>query len=1202
MFINDVREAEDILSACRFDSPNVFCARGWLELMKSGENKTSGENAQTHFEEALAQDGNYIEAFFGQSRCGEITKKTNVTQNAVNEIQMNHPEYVPGLLEKCRMSLLIQDFAQLSEVINDTQREERNNLIAHKYWALYGMVSEGSHDLAQEKYERLSELIAQTEPTNSEFMIGCAKVMSRICGRSNAIINISIKMLEKCKNVDATNVETQTELAYNYLMVDEIEKAYNHYKDAASLDMAKPDPIIGMIRTQILKHEYDDAESQLEFLNEICSSMGGKTAEIAYLEGQLWSRKSLQRDNFNAMEENLKGSNKALDEALKLHIMASKAVPYSFEFYIKLNPDFLLSLAQEFLYHSDFSLNQIKERIQNPTSPTHLVGKAAKLLDTVVKRVYGLIPGYMLASKAKLINGNINGAKLSLEKALQFDPKNEEAHILNAIIVYSNGNLEAATNSIKEALANNFEIINNPFFMLVKGQIEIEKGELDEGLKTLIRTYNLPGVKNLDEYKKAVKNKYMTVIEFSENVRAQIFIMTSKAYALNNNFIDCKKVMEEGIVEFAGSDEEPVILLGNADLAILQNDLKKALGILKSVEPTAKGYMVARKKLADIYLKNMCQRRQYAKCYYDLAIAFPTFENYLLYGDALMNIQEPEEAKLAYEEAKNQNPENEIIIRKIGKAMACTHNYQEAIKYYEDAIYMNNKKNVDQQLDHAKLQVKLNHLDKATEFQDKTSFVDEYQDKTLEIIKRNIDGLITLSKLHKKRALMNQEDQDGQNIAEYLDCLTKAYNQQQEAIERAKYEGGKAEDERKICSEFAENLANVYIEFENNIEKAYEFFKEAFKYNNNNYELILAMADINMLEEQYEDAEEKCKKVLNLAPNNPKALWILGHVLMAQNEIEKGVFGFAKVYKRDETNFIALALMFMFMRKNGKLCDIKAELDKINEKMGHTNEPGLCFCRGLYYYYRKNPQEALNNFQRARRSKLYSEYTLQVMIDIYLNPDQDILFSHVENLRVKTFDDHNLDAVEVLINELPQKTLSEEKDTLTSYLTMFKDQAYPDAEKVLEEILEENPKFIPALNAQALLRVLRKNVGGKPVKDILRNMSKGCTYNPRWGEECERCWILVADYLISINKLNIAEKEIQKILKYNQSSIKAYEYYGIINEKMEKWEEAAEYYMQAWAITEELDNGIGYRLAGMYLKSNSYVQCINICKKVSIFV
>jgi tetratricopeptide repeat protein 21B len=381
--------------------------------------------------------------------------------------------------------------------------------------------------------------------------------------------------------------------------------------------------------------------------------MGGKTPESAYLDGVIKNRRAGKKDSFKDKEEKLKGANKALDEALKMHIMASKNVPYSFEFYVKLNPDFLLSLAQEFLFHSDFSLAQIKEKIQNPTNPTHLVGKAAKLLDTVVKRVYGLIPGYMLASRAKLINGNINGAKISLEKALQFDPKNEEAHILNAIIVYSNGNLEAATNSIKEALANNFEIINNPFFMCIKGQIELEKGDYEEGLKTMIKTYQLPGVQDFDDYKRGVKNKYMTVIEFSENVRSQIFIMTAKAYALNKNYTESKKIMGDAIMEFSGTEEEATIFLGNADLHILQNDLKKALSILKAVEPTNKGYMAARKKLAEIYLNNLCQRRQYAKCFYDLCVAFPTFENYMAYGDALMTIQEPEEAKLANEEANN---------------------------------------------------------------------------------------------------------------------------------------------------------------------------------------------------------------------------------------------------------------------------------------------------------------------------------------------------------------------------------------------------------------------------------------------------------------------------------------------------------------------------------------------------------------------
>ncbi len=82
------------------------------------------------------------------------------------------------------------------------------------------------------------------------------------------------------------------------------------------------------------------------------------------------------------------------------------------------------------------------------------------------------------------------------------------------------------------------------------------------------------------------------------------------------------------------------------------------------------------------------------------------------------------------------------------------------------------------------------------------------------------------------------------------------------------------------------------------------------------------MADIDLIDDKYDEAEEKSKKVLHLSPGNPKALWILGHVLMAQNEIEKGIMGFKKVYERDNTNFTSLAMLFIFLRKNGQLVSI----------------------------------------------------------------------------------------------------------------------------------------------------------------------------------------------------------------------------------------------------------------------------------------
>lgn len=108
------------------------------------------------------------------------------------------------------------------------------------------------------------------------------------------------------------------------------------------------------------------------------------------------------------------------------------------------------------------------------------------------------------------------------------------------------------------------------------------------------------------------------------------------------------------------------------------------------------------------------------------------------------------------------------------------------------------------------------------------------------------------------------------------------------------------------------------------------------------------------------------------------------------------------------------------MRKNGQLAEVKERLKKLEEKQGNTNEPGFCFCKGLYFFYRKNPQEALINFQRARRSKTYSDYAIIHMIDIYLNPDQDVFFSHLPELnKLKLFEDSNLDSLEKLLNILP---------------------------------------------------------------------------------------------------------------------------------------------------------------------------------------
>lgn len=670
------------------------------------------EISKKKFEDALKTDEKNVEAFFGLARLGEKLKKPSIYQNAVNDLLYSNNDYIPALVEKCRMAINLQDFELLKEAYTELLKSDKKSVMGYIYWTFYLLVNQGNLDEAREKYEKLVGLINEQEPDNMHLMMLVAKLMSRICGRATVILTISIRIIEKCRQLDSMAIEPILELANNFYMIENYSQAFNLFKMAASMNMDSSElsPMIGILKTQMAKGEMQEAEMQLPFFTEMLEGEKVKSAEGQLIQGMLISRKNIDKKNLQALENMLQESNRALDDCLKNHISAQKKLSQNLEFYIALNPDFLLTLCNELLYHSDFNLNQLKARIQNPITPTHLIKKAIKLLETTIKKVPGLIPAYMLSSKAKLIIGDVNGALQLLQKALEFDPKNEEAYILNAIVLYANGNVQTAYGSIKEALANNFDMDKNPFFMMLKGEMEIKLGEVPLGLKTLEKAFNIPGIQSGEGVQMKKRSRYMTVISFNENVRSQIYVEYAKALASDKQNKKAKEIMEQAIMEFAGTDDEPVVLLGNADIAIISGDLKKALNILRSVEPMAKGYLEARGKLADIYLNKMLNRRQYAKCYFDLVQVFPNFENYKKYGDALLQIQEPDKAIEAYQEALKIDPNNQFIVRAIGKALSITHNYQLAIEYYEEAI-QNHPNNDDLKLDHAKLLVKNNFID-----------------------------------------------------------------------------------------------------------------------------------------------------------------------------------------------------------------------------------------------------------------------------------------------------------------------------------------------------------------------------------------------------------------------------------------------------------------------------------------------------------
>jgi tetratricopeptide repeat protein 21B len=90
----------------------------------------------------------------------------------------------------------------------------------------------------------------------------------------------------------------------------------------------------------------------------------------------------------------------------------------------------------------------------------------------------------------------------------------------------------------------------------------------------------------------------------------------------------------------------------------------------------------------------------------------------------------------------------------------------------------------------------------------------------------------------------------------------------------------------------------------------------------------------------------------------------------------------------------------------------------------------------------------------------------------------------------------------------------------------------------------------------------------------------------------------MADYFISVNKFDLAEAELKKVLKYNRSNVKAEELMGLIKEKEKAYVDAAAHYDRAFQMSNRKNCAVGFRLAFNYLKASRYVDTIDVSKEI----
>jgi tetratricopeptide repeat protein 21B len=259
--------------------------------------------------------------------------------------------------------------------------------------------------------------------------------------------------------------------------------------------------------------------------------------------------------------------------------------------------------------------------------------------------------------------------------------------------------------------------------------------------------------------------------------------------------------------------------------------------------------------------------------------------------------------------------------------------------------------------------------------------------------------------------------------------------------------------------------------------------------------------------------------------------------------------------------------------------------------LSHQQDPGYQFAYGVIAMYECRLNEALQAFSLCRHHESYKLQAIKFMLDIYLSipatttsqqqqvepiqPAQESAATLLTELNAYA----HLPAVQVMRARVLIHTHIKSEIQL--------------AMEMLSTLLAQHPNHIPAIveliYAQYLLGQ-RANATMKTLKQL--------EWVPQFAAELERAYCLMIDVAIRGYKYDKAKEMAERVISYNASSSKAYEYLGMIAEESGHYSDAVSAYEKAWKYRPISDPMMGYRFAFCAYKAGQYRMAIKVGKDV----
>jgi tetratricopeptide (TPR) repeat protein len=592
------------------------------------------------------------------------------------------PSFLPARTARAAVLMRTGDWQAAREAIAAVLADDAADIEGRRLDALLTLITEGPGKAAVTAVTALSTALLTREPRNSRLLAEVSHPLARSACCSAPVLAATLPIAEAAARLDPDSALYAVEVGFQRLASGDVAGSGAAYGDAARLDEANADAVVGMISVQLAAGDVADAEGQLEMFRMISETLG-KGARVALLEGavalrvhgsraaQLSSIAEAAALHCRAVVEAM-GSQASSEadaavvssriaalsggDAPALSVLCPPSVPDLHSWYGVVDGDLLLRCARAAVLR-DGTASALHMDV---TADSEGARTGLPLLALVSALLPGATQSLMLAARVAAAVGDVEGATRSVTRVLARQPSAMEAHMLLAGLELERGQPRSALAALERALSVSFAVQSSPAFLSIRAAALSALGKHAESLASV---------------ESALKTKGgLEAMDAAD--RAALLSLQVGMLAALGRLDEAHAAAVDAQSQLRGTPEEGSAVLAAARVMLARGDADAALAALFTVPPSSSAYPAVLEARADLYLHHRRDRGQYLRCFEEAVKRGRTPAALRGLGDAYCRMGYPDAGVRAFAAGLIDRPSDTALACRLASALLSMHDYR----------------------------------------------------------------------------------------------------------------------------------------------------------------------------------------------------------------------------------------------------------------------------------------------------------------------------------------------------------------------------------------------------------------------------------------------------------------------------------------------------------------------------------------------